>query len=542
MHIYLDLGNQSDIYAANPLMLRNTFLHIPGIGRITERRLWKSGLTAWDLTQNPKLISGVSRRLNSVLGEYIPQSVDALSRRDFSFFDRLLRHGEAWRFYPELVDRCVFLDIETTGLSPYFDQITMVGLYDGKDYKVFVRGKNLEKFLSEMKKYSLIVTFNGSLFDLRFIRLSFPQVSLPPVHVDLRFATRRLGLQGGLKEVENKLGIRRPKSLERLTGYDATVLWSRYVRGDRGALETLVGYNMQDVVNLKAIAEIAYERLRRKLFPHRTKRRSDVPRKAFEIVPSKWAKPFLVYKSKQGGSPIVTELLSSANGNGTLPRVVGIDLTGSAKRATGWAVLDGDIARTKRVSTDEEIIRETVSAKPDLVSIDSPLSLPSGYPNHRMIYRQCELTLKRMGISVFWCLLPSMRTLTIRGIRLAREFRAQGLHVIESYPGAAQDVLLIPRKKASTEELKWGLIQAGFKGDWVNEKISHDELDAITSALVGLFYLAKQYWALGNQAEDYLIIPRTPQLSGDKILNIAGTNVLIANGAHVSDSVSLPFL
>lgn len=103
----------------------------------------------------------------------------------------------------------------------------------------------------------------------------------------------------------------------------------------------------------------------------------------------------------------------------------------------------------------------------------------------------------------------------MRGIKLARKLRERGIFVIESYPGAAQDILLIPRKKASTEELKWGLVMAGFKGSWVNEKLSHDELDAITSALVGLFYLANEYIALGNAKEDYLIIPRTPRIRVD---------------------------
>jgi predicted nuclease with RNAse H fold len=299
---------------------------------------------------------------------------------------------------------------------------------------------------------------------------------------------------------------------------------------------------MQDVVNLKAIVEIAYERLRRKVLPYRSKWRLETARKKVDIVPSKWAKPFLIYEGKQNRNQIVPDLLAAVGGNGRLPRIVGIDLCGSARRASGWAMLSGDQAITKRLATDKEILEETLQAKPDLVSIDSPLSLPEGYPNHQTIYRQCELTLKRMGISVFWCLLPSMRTLTMRGIRLARKLRANGIRVIESYPGAAQDVLLIPRKKASTEELKWGLIHAGFKGDWIEQKISHDELDAITSGLVGIFYLAKRYWALGNPNEDYLIIPWTPQLSIDKIHHLTGTNILGANGTHTAGSDVPPSL
>lgn len=57
--------------------------------------------------------------------------------------------------------------------------------------------------------------------------------------------------------------------------------------------------------------------------------------------------------------------------------------------------------------------------------------------------------------------------------------------------------------------LKQGLTSFGITGDWFNNPdISHDEVDAITSALVGYFYLNEQYVGLGNEDEDYLIVPR----------------------------------
>jgi predicted nuclease with RNAse H fold len=183
--------------------------------------------------------------------------------------------------------------------------------------------------------------------------------------------------------------------------------------------------------------------------------------------------------------------------------------------------MDGASATTKSIRTDEELIKETLAAKPDLVSIDSPLSLPEGYGSPGVpIYRKCELALKRMGISVFWCLLPSMQMLTRRGIKLAKELREAGCKVIESYPGAAQDILGIPRKKASLEELKRGLLRSGITGDFVTADVTHDEIDAITSALVGLFYLADDYIALGTAAEDYLIVPRSVRFNYKKLAQI----------------------
>src|SRR5437867_4061812 len=103
---------------------------------------------------------------------------------------------------------------------------------------------------------------------------------------------------------------------------------------------------------------------------------------------------------------------------------------------------------------------------------------------------------------------------------LAAELRRMGLTVIESYPGAAQDLLGIPRKGASIEELKRGMERIGIRGSYVSSSVTHDELDAITSALVGLFYLADDYIALGTPAEDYLIVPRSPSINYERLVNI----------------------
>jgi predicted nuclease with RNAse H fold len=91
---------------------------------------------------------------------------------------------------------------------------------------------------------------------------------------------------------------------------------------------------------------------------------------------------------------------------------------------------------------------------------------------------------------------------------MRKEFEKRGIHVIESYPGAAQDILRIIRKKVSLEDLQQGLQNAGLTGEFTKSKNSHDELDAITSALVGYFYVADEYEALGNKEEGFLIIPR----------------------------------
>ncbi|MGH8613799.1 MAG: ribonuclease H-like domain-containing protein, partial [Gammaproteobacteria bacterium] len=473
--------------------------------------------------------------------QYIPQSRDAIRRKDAGFFERLTALGEAWRVFPEFADQCVYLDIETTGLSTVFDTVTLVGLYDGRRYKVFVDGQNLEEFPKELAKYSVVVTFNGSGFDLRFLRLAFPQLAIPPIHIDLRWVMRRLGFAGGLKEVEKSLKIRRAAGVEDLSGYDATVLWARYLRGDQPALEKLIQYNTEDVVHLKAMVEIAYDKLSQRTASFLRHSIAPVFTGVAELPRATKSTVIRSLVPVPSESSVVRRLL----GNGVVPskpRIVGIDLTGSERRATGWALMDADQATTQSLSTDDELFSATLEAKPDLVSIDSPLSFPEGVtdpdePGDSPIYRKCELALKRMGISVFWCLLPSMKGLTTRGILLAGRLRQAGLSVIESYPGAAQDLLGIPRKGASLEELKWGLHRAGIQGPFLTAKVSHDEVDAITSALVGLFYLADDYIALGTPAEDYLIVPRSPKINYLKlsqILKATGLDAIERAGAQLN--------
>ncbi len=505
-------------------MLQQTFIHIPGVGKQTELGLWEHGIRSWDDADRfEKRFGFAGVKLQQKLDEYIPQSREAIRRKDASFFQRLSTLGEAWRIFPEFADQCVYLDIETTGLSSVFDSVTMVGLYDGRKYKVFIEGHNLPDFQEELKKYSVVITFNGSGFDLRFLRFAFPNLTLPPVHIDLRWATRRLGMKGGLKEIERMMGIARAAEVEDISGFDATVLWSRYQRGDRAALDQLIQYNTEDVVHLKAIMEMTYDRLAKQTSsalrdpePHLFAGVNDMP-SAPKVVRRR------VLKGLPEGS-LVSHLLSKV-ADRAKPRIVGIDLTGSEKRATGWALMDGADASTMTLTTDQELLQETIKAKPDLVSIDSPLSLPEGWKTGQKtqdvpIYRKCELALKRMGISVFWCMLPTMQGLTTRGMLLASQLRAEGLNVIESYPGAAQDILNIPRKGTSLEELKQGLGRAGVKGPFLTGKVCHDEVDAITSALVGLFYMADEYIALGMPAENYLIVPRSLKFNYKKLAEI----------------------
>jgi dephospho-CoA kinase len=71
--------------------------------------------------------------------------------------------------------------------------------------------------------------------------------------------------------------------------------------------------------------------------------------------------------------------------------------------------------------------------------------------------------------------------------------------------------------------LKRGLTEFGIQGQYVSGQISHDELDAITSALVGSFFLAGKYEALRGRAEGALIIPDLKAgTQNDMVIGISG--------------------
>ena len=55
--------------------------------------------------------------------------------------------------------------------------------------------------------------------------------------------------------------MRRSDETAGITGFDAVRLWNRYERGNSEALETLIRYNTEDVVNLEKIIQITHPRM-----------------------------------------------------------------------------------------------------------------------------------------------------------------------------------------------------------------------------------------------------------------------------------------
>ena len=424
-------------------------------------------------------------------------------------------------------DQVLFLDIETTGLSHFYDEITIVGWSFGGAAKTLVKGQDPAPLLEDATRAKALVTFNGIRFDTKFLAKEIPEVSFPETHIDLMYLCRRLGLKGGQKAIEKLLGIRFRDDIGDVDGAAAVLLWHRYMRGDIAALKKLVRYNRADIAAMGAILDLTIPRFvfHPDMFLEAVSFRDWAAPRDWRSLPDTLS----TLPRPRGTPPRFQDLFDTTST--ARARVVGIDLSGSEARATGWCLLDGSKARTAVLRTDEDILEETIGSHPELVSIDSPLCLPRGRtsvgdddPGREKfgIVRESERELKRRGVNVYPCLIRSMQRLTARGIRLARTLRERGLPVIESYPGAAQDIMRIPRKGAGVEWLKRGLRDFGVSGEYEERNATHDELDAITSALVGTFHLAGMSEALGREDEPPLIIPRLRNSPSAVAIGISG--------------------
>ena len=113
-----------------------------------------------------------------------------------------------------------------------------------------------------------------------------------------------------------------------------------------------------------------------------------------------------------------------------------------------------------------------------------------------------------MGIRFFPITLGPMRVLTARGIRLRKRLEGLDLEVIETYPGAAQDLLGIGRKQYGLEPLQRSLRRLGCTGDVMVRELTGDELDAVSCALVAKEYRQGNYLAIGNPSEIMMILPK----------------------------------
>jgi hypothetical protein len=285
-------------------MLTRTFVHLPGVSYATEARWWREGIVDWGeflaraeggqsprsgASRPPTPLGPVARRgcpparakrgkgaerqrwerepplqnaRHLLHAPLVAEAQERLRARDYRYFGRVLASRDQWRAVSAFGDRIGYLDIETTG-GTEGDDITVIGLADGAQIQTFVKGQNLDDFPEALARFDLLVTFFGTGFDLPICKRRFPELPFDQLHVDLCYALKRLGYRGGLKKIEVELGLARSDETQGLSGWDAVRLWREYRRGSREALDILLAYNREDVLNMRHLLAFTVERLSR---------------------------------------------------------------------------------------------------------------------------------------------------------------------------------------------------------------------------------------------------------------------------------------
>ncbi len=174
-----------------------------------------------------------------------------------------------------------------------------------------------------------------------------------------------------------------------------------------------------------------------------------------------------------------------------MPAYLGVDLSGP-RRDSAYAALGEDLeCRVGHFRGDEELLELVLALKPSIVAIDAPLTLPAeGY------MRPCDEALARLGLKPLPPMLRGMKTITLRGTRLREALEKSGYVVIEVYPGGAQDILRIARKKKGLEALRRGIERLGVR--LPGRGLDGDELDAATAAYTAYAYAHGRFFEVSG--------------------------------------------
>lgn len=229
------------------------------MGPWREKDLWARGILTWsDFEAAAQRDVVMSKRLDAELLERLGAVKTAVAQRDLPTLAAAMPEREHWRLYPMFREQAAFVDLEADDDLA----ITVGGVFDATGPATFIAGRNLEALAPRLAKSPIWVTFNGGAFDLPVLRRHFAQIREPLAHIDLRFLIRKARLKGGLKHVEDTLGLGRPPHLKGVKGFDAIRLWREFCINRRiEGLRLLVEYNLYDAINLKSVLELSLNKI-----------------------------------------------------------------------------------------------------------------------------------------------------------------------------------------------------------------------------------------------------------------------------------------
>lgn len=181
--------------------------------------------------------------------------------------------------------------------------------------------------------------------------------------------------------------------------------------------------------------------------------------------------------------------------------IIGIDLAGKSKNPTGQAIWENKEVKATLIYTDNEILEHVIHTRPKLIAIDAPLSLPK-----KGSLRKADKEMIRRGYRVFPPTLPSMKTLTLRAIKLNKLIAKKGYKVIEVHPTSTRKALNMPSK--DWKKIQTILKNIGLKGEIKTCVLTPHEIDAAVAALTAYLHMQGRTEALGDKEEGYIIIPK----------------------------------
>lgn len=227
------------------------FTMAPGIGPKAELKLKSLGYHSWtEVIMDPQGLPLSSDKKASLVNSIL-QCQEYLEEKQLSQLIQVFPTKEHWRIFSDFSEQSSYFDIETTGVSLCDDQPTVIGCFHRDQMLVYLNGDNLDDFLDLLHEIDLLVSFNGTSFDVPFIQEYFHIPTLPCPHVDLRWICYHKGLRGSLKQIEKDCGLVRDDHVEGIDGYEAVLLWQKYaLYGIEAALQKLIDYCCADVMGL----------------------------------------------------------------------------------------------------------------------------------------------------------------------------------------------------------------------------------------------------------------------------------------------------
>jgi len=151
--------------------------------------------------------------------------------------------------------------------------------------------------------------------------------------------------------------------------------------------------------------------------------------------------------------------------------IIGLDLAGTSKNPTGWALWKNKRVIACRLQDDESILQCLINCNPTLIAIDAPLSLPK-----EGMMRNVDKEMRKHGYPVFPPRLPAMEKLTLRAMKLTQKIIKEEFRVIEVHPASTRKALGIPAKDWT--QIQTIFIQMGLKGDPEVRALTPHEIDA----------------------------------------------------------------